>query len=98
MFQGDFGSPGVLSPDGSSVVFGAVDAEGQQRLWIRSLADGNVQVLEPTRGAFAPFWSTDGRSLGFFVDTDLRRYELQCVHVAKLNLRIDIERCTVGKM
>ena len=65
-FQGDFGAPAVLSPDGSTIAFGAVGDDATTYLWVRSLATGESRKLEGTGGATAPFFSPDGRSLGFF--------------------------------
>ena len=55
----------ALSPDGRSLAFVA-SADGQQRLWLRSLAEDEAQPIAGTEGARYPFWSTDGRSLGYF--------------------------------
>jgi eukaryotic-like serine/threonine-protein kinase len=52
----------VLSPAGDRVVF-----IGDGRLWIRSLADLVSRPLDGTDDAMAPFWSPDGRNLGYFV-------------------------------
>jgi len=65
-FQGDFGAPAVLSPDGSTIVFGAVDEGASTFLWVRSLVTGETRKLEGTGGATAPFFSADGRSVGYF--------------------------------
>ncbi|MGE0641023.1 MAG: protein kinase [Thermoanaerobaculia bacterium] len=71
-FQGDFGAPIVLSPDGKLVAFGAVGSDSKSRLWIRSLETGEQKRLDETVGATAPFFSPDGRSLGFFADSELK--------------------------
>src|SRR5262249_54539036 len=51
------------SPDGRSVVFAA---DNPQRLLLRSLESGSTRELPGTDGAYLPFWSPDGRSVGFF--------------------------------
>jgi len=71
LFQGDFGSPAVLSSDGTRVVFGAIGEGGKSRLWVRSLTTGEERELAGTDGAFAPFFSPDGRSVGYFLDGKL---------------------------
>ncbi len=71
-FQGDFGAPPVLSPDGEQVVFGAVGDQGTTRLWLRSLATGEERGLEGTEGGFAPFFSPDGSQIGFFAGDKLK--------------------------
>ena len=51
----------ALSPDGRQLAFTA----GRQ-LWVRPLDSLEARVLPGTEGAGAPFWSPDGRSIGFF--------------------------------
>ncbi len=70
-FQGDYGAPPVLSPDGSLVAFGAVGDLAKTFLWVRSLTTGEVRRLDGTEGATAPFFSADGRSLGLFANGKL---------------------------
>ncbi len=65
----------ALSPDGRQIVFVASD-EGVPRLWVRSLAATTAQPLKGTEGAIAPFWSPDGRSVGFFAGNALKRLDL----------------------
>ena len=55
-------SSAVLSPVGERVVF-----VGDGKLWVRSLRDRTARPLPDTEGAFSPFWSPDGRWIGFFV-------------------------------
>ena len=57
----------ALSPNGRQLAF----TDGRQ-LWIRSLDSLESRALPGTEGAQAPFWSPDGRSLGFFTITELR--------------------------
>jgi eukaryotic-like serine/threonine-protein kinase len=59
-----------LSPDGRMVVYGAL-VNGREQLWIRSLDSLAGRVLENTTATATPFWSPDGRSLGFFADGKL---------------------------
>jgi Tol biopolymer transport system component len=65
----------ALSPDGRRVVFVA-SGEGAQRLWLRTLDDTAARPIAGTDGAEYPFWSTDGRSIGFFTAGELYRIEL----------------------
>jgi len=65
----------ALSPDGRQIVFVASE-EGVSRLWVRSLATTTAQPLAGTAGAAAPVWSPDGRSVGFFAGTALKRLDL----------------------
>ena len=66
-----------LSPDGQHVAMVAVDGLGVAALWIRTLGSEGSTRLEGTDGAVQPFWSPDGRSLGFFAAG-----KLKCVDVA----------------
>jgi Tol biopolymer transport system component len=54
-----------ISPDGRHVVFSARDAEGA-RLWIRELDGSTAIPIRGTEGASFPFWSADGKHIGFF--------------------------------
>jgi Tol biopolymer transport system component len=65
----------ALSPDGRQLVFGT-SAEGGSRLWLRSLAATSAQPLAGTEGARLPFWSPDGRAIGFFTAGALKRFDL----------------------
>ncbi|MEQ1580767.1 MAG: TIR domain-containing protein [Steroidobacteraceae bacterium] len=65
----------ALSPDGRQIVFVA-SGDGESRLWLRSLATTTAQPLAGTEGATLPFWSPDGRSVGFFAAGALKRLDL----------------------
>jgi eukaryotic-like serine/threonine-protein kinase len=68
------GTPFAISPDGRNLVFSAVSMSGnrESRLWLRPLATGEAVELKGTEGAAHPFWSPDGRSIGFFAGGRLR--------------------------
>ena len=63
----------ALSPDGSMLAFAATGADGKREIWIRRLDGFAVQAVAGTENGFMPFWSPDGRSLGFFADRKLKR-------------------------
>jgi Tol biopolymer transport system component/tRNA A-37 threonylcarbamoyl transferase component Bud32 len=65
------GAPRV-SPDGKSIVFLAKQ-EGRQQIWVRTLEEREARPVPGTDGAHRPFWSPDGRSIGFFANGQLRR-------------------------
>jgi eukaryotic-like serine/threonine-protein kinase len=65
-----------LSPDGSAIAFAARDAQGQTAVWIRSLDALEARRLSGTEGARLPFWSPDGRSVGFFTSRQLMAVDL----------------------
>jgi Tol biopolymer transport system component len=65
----------ALSPDGRQIVFVASDDSGTSQLWLRSLANTTTQPLAGTEGAQLPFWSPDGRAIGFFAGNVLKRLD-----------------------
>lgn len=65
--------PGVnpvlsVSPDGRRIAFA-----GGKAIWVWSAQTGRIQRLADTIGARAPFFSHDGREIGFFTADELRR-------------------------
>ena len=65
----------AISPDGRKIVF-VVTAAGRPELWLRSLDSTSPRLLPGTERASCPFWSPDGRSIGFFADVSLKRMEI----------------------
>jgi len=55
----------AISPDGRRVAF-AGSSGANTGLWVRELDQPSARWLADTRGAFAPFFSPDGESIGFF--------------------------------
>ena len=75
-------SPFAVSSDGSRIAFVAVArpenelaASGSNSLWIRDLEKPEARRLTDTSGNAYPFWSPDGRWLGFFADGKLNKIE-----------------------
>ncbi|MBI5170620.1 MAG: protein kinase [Candidatus Eisenbacteria bacterium] len=62
----------VLSPDGKRIVFVGSDTLSGARLWVRELDREGVRPLDQTANAAYPFWSPDGKRLGFFADDKLK--------------------------
>jgi eukaryotic-like serine/threonine-protein kinase len=73
---GDFAGPPVLSPDGASIAFVATGADGKTAIWVRPMNVVEAHPLPGSEGAIFPFWSPDGRSLGFFADSKLKTIDL----------------------
>ena len=71
--QQGLGGP-ALSPDGSRLAFlvGQSEPASVTGIVIRDLATGNSRMLEGTAGASYPFWSPDGKSIGFFAERKLK--------------------------
>jgi Tol biopolymer transport system component len=67
--------PPALSPDGRRLAFNATSADGKIQTWIRSLDTLTAQPLEGTEGSVFPFWSADGRFLGFFAGGKLKKID-----------------------
>jgi Tol biopolymer transport system component len=65
--------PVVVSPDGKTLAFTAVDEKGVTKLWLRPLDAQQASVLAGTEDATFPFWSPDGQYLGFIADGELRK-------------------------
>jgi Tol biopolymer transport system component len=65
----------AISPDGLKIAF-AAQSNGLPRLWVRALDSPEAQPVPGTERASSPFWSPDGRSLGFFADARLKRVDL----------------------
>ena len=65
----------AISPDGSRLVFSVQGPRGSQ-LWIRSLDSSTPRPLAGTDDGLYPFWSPDGRSIGFFTPSALKRVDI----------------------
>jgi serine/threonine protein kinase len=63
----------TLSPDGMVLAYSGREPGGRMRLWVRRLDSVDPQPLAGTEGASYPFWSPDGRYLGFFAGGKLRK-------------------------
>jgi serine/threonine-protein kinase len=67
------GVPGVaLSPDGTELVY-VVENGGIPQLQVRSMDSPEGKPIEGTAGAQAPFFSPDGRWVGFFAEGKLKK-------------------------
>jgi Tol biopolymer transport system component len=69
--QGGF----AISPDGVRLAYVAQNAEGRALLWVRPLDSLEAQALAGTEEASFPFWSPDGRYIGFFASGKLKKIE-----------------------
>jgi Tol biopolymer transport system component len=65
----------AISPDGRRVAFVSTLTSAQSMLWIRDLDSLEPRALAGTEDAAHPFWSPDGRSLGFVAGGQLKRVD-----------------------
>jgi serine/threonine protein kinase/Tol biopolymer transport system component len=66
--------PPVLSPDGQQIAFiGLKDTKAT--VFVQRLSTGKAEPLAGTENAVFPFWSPDGKYLGFFSNAKLRKVE-----------------------
>ena len=66
----------AISPDGQTLAFAAT-SDGTSRLWLRRLSDTTARALPGTEDATFPFWAPDGRAIGFSVESDLKRVDVE---------------------
>ena len=71
MFVGEL----ALSPDASRIAFTASRPGATPSLWVRTLSTGAANRIEGAEEAFFPFWSPDGRSIGYFTSDSLKRID-----------------------
>ena len=64
-----------ISPDGQQLI-AAPAFGGRAGLWLKPLGSTAGRFLPGTDGATFPFWSPDGKSIGFFADQKLKRIDL----------------------
>jgi DNA-binding winged helix-turn-helix (wHTH) protein/Tol biopolymer transport system component len=74
----------AISPDGTQIAFSAVGQDGRARLWLRRLDSLTPEPIAGTEGGAFPFWSPDGRNLGFFTTYELKRVGLDSNSVSTI--------------
>ena len=65
----------ALSPDGKTLVFGAIWG-GRQQLYARAMDQLSATPISGTSGGSSPFFSPDGQWVGFGADGELRKVPL----------------------
>jgi dipeptidyl aminopeptidase/acylaminoacyl peptidase/predicted Ser/Thr protein kinase len=65
-----------ISPDGRRIVFTAAGSGGTTQLWLRDLDRETPRPISGTDGGEQPFWSPDGKHLGFFARGQLLRIDV----------------------
>lgn len=71
----------ALSADGRQLAL-VSGHQGRNHLWVKSLATGEARPLANTEEAVFPFWSPDGKEIGFFA-----RNEMRAINVASGRIR-----------
>jgi serine/threonine protein kinase len=66
-------SPPAVSPDGKHVAFTAFGGGSSRRLFVRPFSSLEAKAIPGTEGAKHPFWSPDGRSVGYFAPGKLMK-------------------------
>ncbi|HEY4362065.1 MAG TPA: protein kinase [Bryobacteraceae bacterium] len=66
----------AISPDGTMIAFGAARSQKLPTLWVRALDSLEAKELPGTEDSNGPFFSPDGKSIGFFADGKLKRTEV----------------------
>ena len=69
----------AASRDGRLLAFVGVDSAGVSRLWLKREGDLEPRPIPGTEGAFAPFFSPDGRQIGFFRNLPARMMDVVAV-------------------
>jgi serine/threonine protein kinase/Tol biopolymer transport system component len=67
----------ALSPDGSKLAFLALTHDPPElKLWLRDVTTGTVRPVEGVKEPTFPFWSPDGKYIGFFSAGKLKKVAL----------------------
>ena len=71
---GYLGTPVMaLSPDGTMLVYAAVHGNGKAQLYLRAVDSTEVKPIDGTDDARGPFFSPDGKWIGFFAQNKLKK-------------------------
>ena len=66
----------ALSPDGRTLAIAAYSGQADNNLlWTYEVGSRKTSALDGTQGASFPFWSPDGKSIGFFADGKLKKVD-----------------------
>jgi Tol biopolymer transport system component len=65
-----------VSPDGQTLAL-SLRSQGQRRIWLRPLDSLSSRPVPGSEGGDYPFWSPDGRYLGFFADGKLKKVDVR---------------------
>jgi len=71
------GTSALLSPDGTRLALVAIGTDEKRRIYVRSLDALQATALSGTENARNPFFSPDGKWIGFFADGRLKKISIQ---------------------
>jgi Tol biopolymer transport system component len=77
----------ALSPDGLTLAVTGRH-EGRKHLWLKPVGSGAARPLPGTVDASFPFWSPDGRKLGFFAVDEIRQIDIESGKVTTIAPRV----------
>jgi Tol biopolymer transport system component len=67
----------ALSPDGRTLAMVAYSAQASNYVvWLYEVGGHRTRSLDGTQGASYPFWSPDGKFIGFFADGKLKKVDM----------------------
>jgi len=66
----------AVSPDGRQLAMVAGPRDGRSMIWIRPLASNTPRAIAGTENAAHPFWSPDGKVLGFLAAGKIKRVDV----------------------
>jgi serine/threonine protein kinase len=66
----------AMAHDGRSLAMIGLTRSGSTEIWVRTFDSPTARALPGTEGASYPFWSPDGRSIGFFVLGSMKRIDV----------------------
>jgi serine/threonine-protein kinase len=69
--------PLALSPDGSKLVYVGASERGTPQLFLRRLGSFDPEPIAGTEDAHAPFFSPDGKWVGFFASAKLKKVPVE---------------------
>ncbi len=86
----------AVSPDGRHIVFRVATAAEAPAFWLRPLDALEGRRIAGTDGGDFPFWSPDGRSIGFFATGKLKRVDMEFSSPIVLADAADVDTTTTG--
>jgi len=72
---GQAAGPPVVSPDGKYITYVGVASDAIARLYVRSIRENATRMLDGTQNAEYPFWSPDGKFIGYFADGKIKKVD-----------------------